>query len=175
MKLTEKTKTESYLYKGKILNVRKDQVILPDGKDAIREIIEHSGGSAVLCQKDGKVLMVRQFRYAYKEEVLELPAGKINKGEDPKETAIRELEEECGIKAEQMELLFEVYPTPGYSNEIIRIYRAEKFHHTKAHLDEGEFLSCEWIEIEKLKEMIKNKEIKDAKTLIALSYAICKG
>ncbi len=172
MNLTEKTKSESYFYKGKILNVRKDQVVLPDGKEAVREIIEHSGGSAVLCQKDGKVLLVRQYRYAYQQEMLEIPAGKLNQGEDPMETAVRELEEECGIKAEKVELLYEVYPTPGYSNEIIRIYRAIEFHQTKAQLDEGEFLSAEWIELERIKEMLKNKEIKDAKTLIALSIAI---
>lgn len=172
MSLVEKTKNKSYLYKGKILNVRKDNVILPDGKDAVREIIEHNGGSAVLCEKDGKILMVRQFRYAYQKELLEIPAGKLNQGEDPKETAIRELEEEGGIKADKMELLVEVYPSPGYTNEIIRIYRAQGLTSTHAHLDEDEFLTAEWIDIEKLREMIKNGEIKDAKTLIALNYVI---
>ena len=172
MSFIEKTKNKSYLYKGKILNVRKDDVVLPDGKSAIREIIEHNGGSAVLCEKDGKILMVRQFRYAYQKELLEIPAGKLNQGEDPKETAIRELEEEGGIKADKMELLVEVYPSPGYTNEIIRIYRAEGLTNTHAHLDEDEFLTAEWIEIKKLKEMIKNGEIKDAKTLIALNYVI---
>lgn len=171
MNLEEKTKNKSYLYKGKILNVRKDEVILPDGKEAVREIIEHNGGSAVLCEKDGKILMVKQFRYAYQKVLLEIPAGKLNQGEDPMQTAIRELEEEGGIKAEQMELLCEVYPTPGYSDEIIRIYRAVKFHNSKIHLDEDEFLTSEWIDKNELKKMIRNREIKDAKTLIALSYA----
>ena len=97
MKFNETTKNKSYLYKGKILNVRKDEVILPDGKDAIREMIEHSGGSAVVCENDGKILLVRQFRYPYKEEILEIPAGKLNAGESPEETAIRELEEEGGL------------------------------------------------------------------------------
>ncbi|MBQ8427186.1 MAG: NUDIX hydrolase [Clostridia bacterium] len=175
MSFEERTKNKSYLYKGKILNVRKDDVVLPDGKNAVREIIEHNGGSAVLCEKDGKILMVRQFRYAYQKELLEIPAGKLNEGEDPMETAIRELEEEGGIKADKMELLFEVYPTPGYSNEIIRIYQAVEFHETAMHLDEDEFLSSEWIDKKELKKMIRNKEIKDAKTLIALSYAIFEG
>lgn len=172
MSFLEKTKNKSYLYKGKILNVRKDEVILPNGKEAFREIIEHSGGSAVLCEKDGKILMVKQFRYAYNQELLEIPAGKLNVGEDPMQTAIRELEEEGGIKADKMELLCEVYPSPGYTNEIIRIYKAIGIEKTSAHLDEDEFLSAEWIDKEELKKMIKNGEIKDAKTLLALNYAI---
>ena len=172
MKFNETTKNKSYLYKGKILNVRKDEVILPDGKDAIREMIEHSGGSAVVCENDGKILLVRQFRYPYKEEILEIPAGKLNAGESPEETAIRELEEEGGIKALRVEKLFDVYPTPAYTNEIIRIYRAEGITKTKARLDEDEFLSAEWIDKKDLKKMIRNGEIKDAKTLIALLYVL---
>lgn len=172
MSFVEKTKIKSYLYKGKILNVRKDQVVLPNGNEAVREIIEHNGGSAVLCEKDGKILMVRQYRYAYQKELHEIPAGKLNQGEDPKQTAIRELEEEGGIKADDMELLCEVYPTPGYSNEVIRIYKAVGLKQSIMHLDEDEFLSAEWIDKEQLKEMLKNGEIKDAKTLIALNYVI---
>lgn len=172
MKFNETTKNKSYLYKGKILNVRKDEVILPDGKDAIREMVEHSGGSAVVCENDGKILLVRQFRYPYKEEILEIPAGKLNAGESPEETAIRELEEEGGIKASRVEKLFDVYPTPAYTNEIIRIYRAVGITKTTAHLDEDEFLSAEWIDKKDLKKMIRNGEIKDAKTLIALLYVL---
>ena len=112
MEFEEKTLNKNYIYKGKILSLRKDDIILPDGNNAIREIIEHSGGSAVLCVKDGKVLLVKQFRYAYKEEVWEIPAGKINPGESPEETALREIEEEGGVKAERVELLYTLYPSP---------------------------------------------------------------
>ena len=172
MRFEEKTVNKNYLYKGKILNLRKDDIILPDGKPAIREIVEHSGGSCILCEQEGKIYLVKQFRYAYKQELYELPAGKLNQGEDPRETALRELEEEAGLKAQSMELLFEVYPSPGYTNEIIRIYQAKGFTTTQKHLDEDEFLTGEWIEIDKIKQMIKNGEIKDGKTLIALLYIL---
>jgi len=168
MEFKEKTLSEEYLYKGRILNLRKDKIILPDGKEALREVVEHSGGSCILCEKDGKILLVRQFRYPYKQELLELPAGKLNPGESPELTAIRELEEEGGIKADSVELMFEVYPSPGYTDEIIRIYRAVGIKETKTHLDEDEFLESVWIDKETLKNMIKNGEIKDGKTLIAL-------
>ena len=168
MQFKEKTKTSKYLYEGKILNLRKDEITLPDGKDAVREVVEHSGGSAILCEKDGKILLVRQFRYPYKEEILEIPAGKLNKGEDPAQTAIRELEEEGGIIAGSVEKLFDVYPSPAYTDEIIRIYRAIDIKEGEQHLDEGEFLNAEWFDKPTLREMIKNGQIKDGKTLIAL-------
>jgi ADP-ribose pyrophosphatase len=126
MNFNEKTLNEKYVHKGKILNLRVDDVELPDGNGAIREVVEHSGGSCVLCEKDGKILLVKQFRYPYKEELLELPAGKLNPGETPEQTAIRELEEEGGIKAEKVEKLFDIYPTPAYTNEIIRIYTSRQ-------------------------------------------------
>ena len=172
MDFEEKTLEKNVIYSGKILNLRKDRVSLPDGKAGVREIVEHSGGSAILCEKDGKILMVKQFRYAYKEEIWEIPAGKVNAGEDSVKTALRELEEEGGIKADNMELLFTVYPSPGYTSEIIRIYRATGLTETRAHLDEDEFLSAEWIEKPRLKNMIERGEIKDSKTLIALLFAL---
>ncbi len=168
MDFKEKTLNKNYIYKGKILNLRKDDIILPDGKGAIREIVEHSGGCCILCEREGQILLVRQFRYPYMEEVLELPAGKINEGETPEQTAIRELEEEGGIKAKRVEKMFDVYPSPGYTEEIIRIYRAVDIEESKVRLDEDEFLESVWINKPTLKEMIKNGEIKDAKTLIAL-------
>ena len=172
MQFKETTKAKNYIYKGKILNVRKDDVELPNKNSAIREIIEHSGGSTVYCEKGDKILFVKQYRYAYGEEILELPAGKLNQGEDPQVTAVRELEEECGIKANKIEKLFEVYPTPGYSNEIIRIYKAWDLEDSEIHLDEDEFLDSVWIDKEEVKKMIQNGKIKDAKTLIALLYML---
>ena len=168
MDFNEKTIKENYLYNGKILNLKKDEVELPDGKSAVREMVEHSGGSAILCEKDGKILLVKQFRYPYKEVIYEIPAGKLIPGEDPSETAIRELEEEGGVKAERVVKMFDVYPTPAYTNEIIRIYRAEGLKETEIHLDEDEFLSAVWVDKNQIKKMIDCGEIKDAKTLIAL-------
>ena len=168
MNFDEKQLKKNYVYKGKILNLRKDDVALPNGKPAIREIVEHSGGSCILCIKDECVYLVKQFRYAYNQELWELPAGKLNQGEDPAETALRELEEEAGLKADRVELLFEVYPSPGYTNEIIRIYQAHGFMKTQMHLDEDEFLSGEWMPLKQVKQMIEQGQIKDGKTLIAL-------
>jgi len=168
MQFKEKTIKKTYVHKGKILNLRRDDIELPNGAAAIREVVEHSGGSAVLCVMDGKVLLVKQFRYPYKEEIWEIPAGKLNPGETPEQTAIRELEEECGVRAERVIKLFDVYPSPGYTDEIIRIYRAEGLTKTHVNLDEDEFLTGKWFEEAELKNMIKNGEIKDGKTLIAL-------
>lgn len=168
MNFKEETLNKNYLYKGKILNLRRDDINLPNGKKAIREIVEHSGGSCIYCEDNGKVYLVKQFRYAYGEELWELPAGKLNAGEDPMQTALRELEEEAGLKANSIELMFTVYPSPGYTNEIIRIYRAWDLIKTEMHLDEDEFLTGEWFSKAQLKEMIENGEIKDGKTLIAL-------
>ncbi len=172
MEFEEKTVKKNTLYTGKILNLRKDDVLLPNGKSAVREVIEHHGGSSILAEKDGKILLVRQFRYPYGEVIYEIPAGKLNLGEDARAAAFRELEEECGYKAEKMEELFSVYPSPAYTEEVIRIFKAEGLKKTEMHLDEDEFLAPVWVEKGELKEMIKSGEIKDGKTLIALLYAI---
>ncbi len=168
MQFEEKTLKKKFIYQGKILNLRCDDVMLPNGKTALREIVEHAGGSCVLCEKDGKILFVKQFRYAYGKELLELPAGKKDVGETAEQTALRELEEEAGLKARKAHLLFEVYPSPGYTDEVIKIFRVTEFTESKPHLDEDEFLNCVWIEKSKVKNMIEQGEIKDAKTLIAL-------
>lgn len=170
MKFKEETINKNYVYKGSIINLRNDDVALPNGKPAQREIIEHGGGSTILCVHDNKVLMVKQFRYAYGEEIWELPAGKTNPGEDTLQTARRELEEEGGVLAKDFTLLFTVYPTPGYSNEIIKIYKAENIQKTHQNLDDDEFLSAKWIEISVLKQMVESGEIKDAKTIIGLLW-----
>ena len=169
MKFKEKTLNKNYIYKGKILSLRADDVVLCDGKECKREIVEHSGGAGILYEKDGKILFVKQYRYAFNEEIYEIPAGKIDKGETPLETAFRELKEECGLQAEKMMPLFKVYPSPGYTEEIIYIYKAENCKKTSSQLDDGEFLDCVWIDKKTVKKMLANKEICDAKTLLALS------
>ena len=168
MDYVEKTVKKNYLYEGKILSLRKDEALSADGKPCIREIIEHSGGACVLYVEDGKVLLVRQYRYAYGESIYEIPAGKLNLGEVPMLAAQRELEEETGIKAGRLELLYVAYPTPGYTDEKIYIYRAFDGVKTAQNPDDGEFVDVEWIPLETVKKMLKNGEIKDAKTIIAL-------
>ena len=168
MDYVEKTVKKNYVYEGKILTLRCDDAELPDGKPCKREIIEHSGGACVLYVEEGKALFVRQYRYAYGESIYEIPAGKLEKGEDPAKAAARELEEEAGVKADELKLLFVMYPTPGYTNEKIYIYQALGGKKTAACLDEGEFLDVEYIPLEKVKEMLTNSEIKDGKSIIAL-------
>lgn len=168
MEYIEKTVKKNYIYKGKILTVRCDDAQLPDGKPCIREIIEHSGGACVLYVKEEKVLLVKQYRYAYGESIYEIPAGKLEIGEDPKLAAARELEEEAGVRASDLQLLYVMYPTPGYTNEKIHIYQAFNGEAVSAHLDEGEFLDVEYVPLDKVKQMLKNGEIKDGKTIIAL-------
>ena len=171
MSFKEKTVNKNYVYRGKIINVRADDA-LSIGGNCKREIVEHPGGSAVLCEKEGKILLEKQFRYAFGEEVWEIPAGKLEPGEDPKMAAIRELEEECGIKAEKAELVFTAYPSPGYTDEVIRIYRAYGLTDGVKHFDPDEDINSFWVDKTEIKRMIKTGEIKDAKTLIALLYAI---
>ena len=148
--------------------MRVDDAQLPDGKPCKREIIEHSGGACVLYVENDSVLLVRQFRYAYGEMLWEIPAGKLEKGEDPKITASRELEEETGIRSEDLSLLFIDYPTPGYTNEKIYIYEAKNGKKVSQNLDDGEFLTAEFVPLTKVKEMLDTGEIKDGKTIIAL-------
>ena len=168
MEYIEKTIKKNYVYEGKILKLRKDDAMLPNGKPCIREIVEHSGGACVLCVVDECVVLVRQYRYAYGESLYEIPAGKLEKGEEPMFAAARELEEEAGLKAGRLELLFVDYPTPGYTDEKIYIYQAFDCEKVDAHLDEGEFLDVEYLPIERAKEMLLSGEIKDGKTIIAL-------
>ena len=168
MDYVEKIVSKNYIYRGKILNLRCDDAALPNGDPCKREIVEHSGGACVLYVENESVLLVRQYRYAYGESIYEIPAGKLNPGEDPMEAARRELEEEGGIRAAELKLLFVNYPSPGYTNEKIYIYQAMKGEKVPAHLDEDEYLDAEYIPLKKVEEMLKKGEIRDGKTIIAL-------
>ena len=173
MNLQEKTVKKNYVYRGKIVNLRVDDALLPDGKPCKREMIEHPGGACVLFVREGKILLVRQFRYAYGEELLEIPAGKLNPGEDPALTAARELEEETGYIPEKVNLLYTMYPTPGYTNEKIYIYEAVGIREGKQHLDEGEFLNVEYVPVKTALGWIEKGTLRDAKTIVALQrYAL---
>lgn len=169
MDLTEKTVKVNYIYRGKIVNLRRDDATLPDGKPCIREMIEHSGGASVLCVKEGKVLLVRQYRYAYGKAIYEIPAGKLNEGEDPAQAAIRELKEETGIQAD-VRLLYLLYPTPGYTNEKLYVYEAYNLVQGEQVLDDGEFLDLVWMPVEEAIARVNSGEIHDAKTVVALLH-----
>lgn len=175
MDYVEQTVRKNYIYEGKILKLRRDDARLPDGRPCVREIIEHSGGACVLYVKEDKVLLVRQYRYAYGESLYELPAGKLEIGEDPKNAALRELEEEAGVLAEELKLLCVMYPTPGYTNEKIYIYQAVSGKETATSPDEDEFLDVEYLPLDKVKAMLKNGEIRDGKTIVALQAYLLNG
>ncbi len=167
MNFEEKKLNSETVYKGKILTLNVDEVELPDKSRSFREYVRHSGGAAVLLVKDNCVLLVNQFRYAYGKEIYEIPAGKLNYGENSEEAAVRELEEETGYRAKLIKM-FDLYPSPGYTDEIIHIYFAESFEFTVQKLDEGEFLNCEFIPLDKVLNMIETGEICDAKTVSAV-------
>lgn len=168
MNLTEKTVKRNVVFEGKIIRVRCDDAELPDGKPCKREVVDHAGGASVLYVREGKVLLVRQFRYPYMEETLEIPAGKLNPGEDPAQTAARELAEETGWQPASVEHMFTIYPTPGYSAEKIYIYRAHGVREGQVHPDEDEFVTAAFYPIDEVLSMIEKGEIKDAKTIIAV-------
>ena len=169
MELTEKTLEHKYIYKGKIINLRLDKNLLPNGKTAMREIIEHSGGVTVAAlTAENELIFVRQFRCPYGELVLELPAGKIDPNESPLVCGKRELMEEAGAAAGRYIDLGRFYPTPGYCGEIIHMFAALDLVFTEQKLDDDEFLDIVKIPLETAVEMIKNNEIRDGKTQAAV-------
>lgn len=169
MDLTEKPVKQDYIYKGKIVNLRIDDALLPNGTTAKREIVEHPGGVCVAALTDNNELMfVEQFRYPYFEVVLELPAGKLEYGEDPFEAGKRELREETGATASEYEDLGKLYPTPGYCGEIIHMYLAKNLSFGEQDLDSDEFLEVKKIPLEKAFQMVMNNEIRDSKTQVGI-------
>ena len=164
-----KISTES-IYDGVVVKLRRDKVVTARGVETYREIVSHCGGACVLAIKDGKVLLEKQFRYAYGKEIYEIPAGKRDSGEDFEITARRELEEETGLIPLNLKKITEIYPTPGYTDEVIGIFFADEFKDGKINFDDTEDLTSEWVEIERVYKMMQEGEIVDAKTLIALLW-----
>ena len=171
MDLIEKTLTSDVVYDGKIITVYNDKVEISTGKSSYREVVEHSGGVVILAvhKKDNieKILMVKQFRYPLKQALLELPAGKLEKDEDPFEAAKRELTEETGYIAQNWEDLGYIYTSPGYSNEKLYLYKATNLEYVGDCPDEGEILIEYEFSIDEIEKMIQNGDITDAKTICA--------
>lgn len=172
MIFNEKTINSKRIYDGKIIKVRVDTVELPNKKYSKREIVEHPGAVAILpLTEDGYVYMVKQFRKPVESILLEIPAGKLDAGENPLECAVRELKEETGLIANDMKYILEFFTSPGFSNEKMYLYLAQDFKYETNNLDDDEFLDVIKIKFEDLLLMIDNGEITDSKTIIGILAA----
>jgi len=157
------------VFSGRVLHVRVDKVELENGRQSTREICLHPGGVGVLPLTDkGNVVLVQQFRYAYGKELWEIPAGKLEPGEDPAECGARELREETGYTAAKLIPLGCIYPSPGYGDERLYIFLAKGLSAGEATPDEGEFVSVREIPFEDLLTQVMRDEIHDAKTVTAV-------
>ena len=164
-KLVEKTLEEQLIFDGRIITVYHNKALLPNGETAMREIVAHPGGVCIAALTDEEeLLFVRQFRSPYGELVTELPAGKLEKGEDPLKAGIRELSEETGAVAEKIVSLGKLYPTPGYCGEIIHMYLATGLSFGDQHTDEDEFIDVFRIPLAKAVDMVMADELRDSKT-----------
>ena len=178
MEMREKTLSQQYYFKGHIMNARLDQVELPNGKTAQREVCEHLGGVGVLpINKDGNIILVRQYRYPYDELTLEIPAGKLDHGdaEDAADCGARELKEETGCTAGRMVPLGRIYPSPGFLTEVLHLFAAFDLTEGEMQPDEDEFVEVVRLPVAEVEAMAARGELHDAKTLVALYCAKLKG
>ncbi len=167
--LTEKTIKKNLVFDGRVLHVYNDEVSLPDGNRAMREIVDHQGGVCIgALTEDNELYFVRQFRYAYNEVTLELPAGKLEKGQTPLENGKRELLEETGCIGYSYVSLGALYPSTGYTNEIIHLYACRVKSVGDMRPDEDEFLNVEKIPLEKAVELVLNNMIPDSKSQVLI-------
>ena len=169
MDLTERTVESKTLFDGVIVTLKVDQAQLPDGKVATREVVEHPGGVAILAlDEENNVTLVQQYRYPFHQVLLELPAGKLDAGEDHRPAAIRELSEETGLEAGELTYLGCLLASPGYSDEVLHMYLARDLKTGECHPDQDEFLERERVPFETLMEQVMRGELQDAKTVAAL-------
>ncbi len=160
------------IFRGKIFSVHRDRVRLPDGSESIREVVEHGGGVAVLALDDeNNLYTVTQYRYVFGRDLTELPAGKLDPGEDPRAAGLRELREETGIVPEKFEFLGKILPSPGCYTEILYLYLARGLRVERQRLDPGEFLRVEKIPFDEMFRRCMAGEIEDAKTVVAIFKA----
>lgn len=165
----EETIEKKEIYNGRVLKFRVDTVSLPDGSTDTRELVFHPGGVGVVAMDDdGYVYMVSQFRKPYDEILLEIPAGKLEKGENPEKAALRELEEETGVSCKELVSLGEFYPSVGYTDEVLRLYLAKGITQGKPHPDDDEYVEISRVHISELVAGIMSGEIKDGKTIAAI-------
>ena len=157
------------LFEGRIITVTLDTVALENGETSTREMVHHHGGAGVAALNEaGEVYLVRQYRYALGKELVEIPAGKLERGEDPLEAAKRELAEEAGVVAQSICSLGQIVPTCGYCTEIIYLYAAKGLTFVPQHLDEDEFVSVFTMPLDEAAAQVVSGEITDSKTALAI-------
>ena len=164
----EKTVETTHIFKGRIIDVSVDTVVLPDGKKASRELVRHPGGVCVVAYDGENIYLVKQYRKPYDEVVTELPAGKLEYGEDPLECGKRELLEEAGMTAENFESLGKFYSSPGFCSETIYAYLATGLKKIGQHLDEDEYLDVIKVKFDDAVKMVMDGEICDGKSVSAI-------
>ena len=170
--LEEKRLSTKQVFKGRLLDIWVDEVELPDGSTSTREFTKHPGAVVVIpVLPDGKILLIRQYRYPISEVEIELPAGKIDPGEEPEETLHRELTEETGYRAGKITQVVEIHPCVGYSDERMWMYLAEDLQKETPHTDDDEFIEVIPTELEECLRLVRTGEIKDVKTIIGLFWA----
>ena len=164
----EKRLNSELIYKGRVISVSKDVVSCPNGNTSIREIVHHRGGVGILFKLGDKFVFEKQYRYAFNEEIIEIPAGKLEEGEIPLPAAERELVEETGYRPIEMVHLGDMYPTVGYSNEVIHLYYCEKASKEERHLDNDECIELFTLSLEEIEKLIADNVIRDSKTIAAV-------
>lgn len=171
-KFEEKEISSKRIFNGRLLGLRVDTVRLPNGVESTREIVEHPGAVAVIAiTKDDELVLVRQFRKATGEVLLEIPAGVPQKGEKGEDAARRELEEETGYHAKKITKVWEGYASPGYSNELIRYYFAQDMNLMKQKTEEDELIEVDLVDLELCLDLVKTGKIKDNKTMVGVMIA----
>ena len=171
----EKQVNREEIYNGKVIHVVKDEVALDDGSRAYREVVLHNGGACIALKKDGLYFMVSQYRYSLGKEMLEFPAGKIEKGEDPDETILREAVEETGYSVRNIRKMGSIIPTCGYCSERIHVYYGEADERLGQHFDPDERIDLKLYSFSQINEMILNGQIDDAKTIALMYYIKMEG
>ncbi|KPU44878.1 ADP-ribose pyrophosphatase [Oxobacter pfennigii] len=168
MEFHEKTISSKNIFQGKIINLRIDDVSLPDGRTAYREIVEHNGGVAIVAVKDKKIVLVKQFRKPLDNTLVEIPAGKLEKNEEPQHCALRELEEETGLIPLNLKPLCSIFTSPGFSNERLHLFFADEFKEGALNRDDDEFMDILYVTLDSALEMIQSGEITDAKSICGI-------
>lgn len=173
MVFEEKTVSSEHIFKGRIIDVKLDKVMMPNGELADREIVGHPGGVGIVAiTDDNKIIMVKQYRKPLEKAIYEIPAGKLDPNEEVEVCGKRELLEETGATAEKFEYLGFMYPSPGFTDEVTHIYLATGLSFGNANPDDDEFLDIEFFDMATVKELILSNEINDGKTIMGFFKAV---